>query len=555
VKEYRQRTIQLNVARCAMVLMLAAAMVACNGGTNGVTQPGFTLTPTTSSIDVELGSSASVEVAIGRTGGYAGAVTLEVLGLPAGITSTIAGAGAGSSATVSFAASPSATLGAVNDVTLRGTGEGIAQPVDSSLTLVVTAPPPTVTIITPGYSGTKQVRQGAGDIELLLEGQGLTGASNPRLLNLTAAGEHLFGTIVESGPTSVRIAFSGANAIPHGAAIGGRTLALATDQGTRELPETIEITPIVFSTSGSDSNVGTFDRPFATFDLESVAAAGDTVVVTAGTHILPQSVLVPSGVRITGVGSVAFEPGVSALGVGLFFLGDAEVSNLVLRGFDTGIIAYQGEITLTDVTVEFSEFSAMRLEAMSGPADQLIVKAYDSTFVSSAGDSITVSGGTRFEMHGGESSDNGWTGLYVLGSSPHVELVGVRIAGNGQAGTFPDGIEINMSIDGTVIVRDSVIEDNVRHGVLVLDGGSIDFGTGASPGGNDLQGNGAYQFADDRPARAAADGQIITVLGSRLGGRSDLGGLQTGPASYELAGVSYWRILEANNRMLLPTSP
>ena len=527
--------------------------------------PTLELTVDPVSVTLERGSMVEVVVGVVTDDASGAPLSLAVLGLPSGVTFEVEAGGSEAERVLRLSAGADAALGTVS-LTVRGSIA--ATEAEVPLNLTVEAAPPTLSIASPGYGSSRQVRQGAGDIEILLEGTGLAGAANPRILELLPGGDAVFGTILEASATSVRIAFSGANGIPHGARQGQRTLVLATTAGPVTIGEAIEITPIVFAADGSPSGVATFDRP--AFPYEPVVpiaiAAGDEVVLLEGTYELGDFE-VPDGVRMRGRGTVILQPfDADVPGFGLIPLGSAEILNLTLRGFDTALsVAGSGTVLLEDISVEFSQGVGLAVSGFAGPTT---VRAVNSRFVSSERDGIRVND-ARFEMIGGESSLNGDTGLYVLGDAPVVTLDGVRIAGNGQNASGPartaigvisnalDGIELSFEApgSGSVTVRDTVIEDNARHGVLIREGTNIDFGTASSLGNNDIRGNDGWQVRDERPARVEADGPIAQFVGSRLSGRSDLGAAgvpKVGPASFTQAGVDYWSILNSGNRILLP---
>lgn len=575
-----RRDLSFNAAEAAVAGSYAAVVRATAAGLDTVVEETITVVvtdpepePVEPTLELTLdpvtvtllqGSTAEVTVAFTTDDTSGAPFTLTVLGLPAGVTFVVDVGASDTERVLRLSAGASVAVGA-SSLTVRG-AVGTTE-AEAALSLTVEAALPDLSIASPGYGSSRQVRQGAGDIEILLEGTGLAQAANPRILGLSPGGDTVFGTILEASANSVRIGFTGANGIPHGAPLGQRTLVVATAAGNLVFEEAIEITPIVFASDGAPSGVATFDRPASPYAITPTIeiAAGDEVVLLEGTYRTEGTFEVPDGVRVRGQGTVVLQPSDTNLPDNwLFPLGSAEIVNLTLRGYDTAIIvAFPGTVLLEDVSVEFSLQSGL---AVSGFGGLTTVRAVNSRFVSSERDGIVVND-ARFEMTGGESSLNGDTGLYVLGDAPVVTLQGVRIAGNGRnavdstgsigiSGPW-DGIELNYEATGSgrVTVRDTVIEDNGRHGVLILDGTNIDFGTPLSPGNNDIRGNDDWQVADWRPARSAADGPIAQFVGSRLSGRSDLGAEgvpKVGTAQFVLAGVRYWRIENSGNRILLP---
>lgn len=82
--------------------------------------PGFTLTPSPTSLILPPGSNGTVTVCVTDTGGFSGSVALSVSGLPAGVTVTIASSSTAGCFVLTFTASSSATAG-VATVTITGT--------------------------------------------------------------------------------------------------------------------------------------------------------------------------------------------------------------------------------------------------------------------------------------------------------------------------------------------------------------------------------------------------------------------------------------------------
>ena len=165
------------------------------------------------------------------------------------------------------------------------------------------------------------------------------------------------------------------------------------------LEEAIEITPIVFASDGDAGAVATFDRRASPYETlpDIVIAAGDEVVLLEGTYQTQGEFEVPDGVRVRGMGTVILQPFDTVVpGTFMVPLGSAQLVNLTLRGYDTGILmAFPGTVTLEDVSVEFSLQSAL---AISGFAGTTTVRAVNSRFVSRERDGIVVND-ALFEMH------------------------------------------------------------------------------------------------------------------------------------------------------------
>lgn len=101
--------------------------------------PGFTLAAATASQLVEQGATGSpVGVTVTRRGGFAGAVTLAVDGLPTGVTATVTSPGSGTSGSLAFTVGAQAAPGQY-PITMRATAAGVAEQ-SLPFALIVSAP-------------------------------------------------------------------------------------------------------------------------------------------------------------------------------------------------------------------------------------------------------------------------------------------------------------------------------------------------------------------------------------------------------------------------------
>ncbi len=102
--------------------------------------PDFSLAANPTSLTIDRGASGMVSIAITRTGGFTGSVTLSASNLPTGVTPTFNPTSAtGNSSSLTLAASSTAATGP-STVTVTGMGGGMTHSIPISLT--VNAPPP-----------------------------------------------------------------------------------------------------------------------------------------------------------------------------------------------------------------------------------------------------------------------------------------------------------------------------------------------------------------------------------------------------------------------------
>lgn len=122
----------------------------------------FSLAATPASVTINRGGTATSTVAVTRTGGFSGSVTLAASGLPAGVTAAFSpNPTAGAASALTLTASPTATLGAAN-VTLSGTGgPGIRT---SALSVTVADTNTSQPCTTTTAATLPLVRNGVGDV-------------------------------------------------------------------------------------------------------------------------------------------------------------------------------------------------------------------------------------------------------------------------------------------------------------------------------------------------------------------------------------------------------
>lgn len=173
---------------------------------NVVPAPGFSLIATPPTLTIAAGASLSSTVVVSGTGGFAGAVTLAVSGLRAGVTATVSPASvpAGGTATVTVTAAASSTASNGN-ISILGTGGGLS--VQIPITVAV--------IAAPGFSLTP----GASTLNVAPGATGLAGISV-----LTKGGYQGIVSLYVAGlPGGVTAAFT-----PSTTAVGGSAMLMIT---------------------------------------------------------------------------------------------------------------------------------------------------------------------------------------------------------------------------------------------------------------------------------------------------------------------------------------
>lgn len=201
--------------------------------------PAFTLAVSGGAVAVLQGETANVTVTVTRSGGFAGAVSVAVEGLPAGATATpLSIAANATSGQVSVVTTNAAALGTAT-LTLRGTATGV-EPRTVTVGLTVSAPPAAGTYTMSAASATLSVTAGAsGQVALTLARTG--GFAGAVALTATAPA----GVTVTFAPASVTGTASTATiSVAAGTAASVVQVTLrgnATGQPERTVPITLTI--------------------------------------------------------------------------------------------------------------------------------------------------------------------------------------------------------------------------------------------------------------------------------------------------------------------------
>jgi hypothetical protein len=202
----------------------------------------------------------------------------------------------------------------------------------------------------------------------------------------------LGGLVVARQPQSTDTQLVLAVSVPHGVALGARTLTFSDAAGPVSVPSVVEVGAITSDPAGADTNLGSSAAPFRTVKRAVEAAGpGDTIQLLDGAYdetagetwryTLPASLTIlgqsMTGTTLSGpLSGGAATMGGSSTTEAIAFLAPAGVTmkSLTLSAFDTAISATgPGALTLNDLTVSDALTAAVRADG--------------------AGVSITVTGG------------------------------------------------------------------------------------------------------------------------------------------------------------------
>lgn len=279
----------MRIARATrwLAVALPIAVAACGGGGDGTTEPpdtgDFTVTLSSTTLNIQAGSNGTITATIARTGSFAGTVTLSTENLPAGITASFNPSqitSATTSTTLTVAVGASVAAGTYN-FTIRGTAAGLSTKTFQATVTVTAAPQgggftlslnPSTLSIAQGQSSQTTVdvaRTGgfAGAVTLALEGapNGVTGtfSQNP-VTNVSGNGDATTPATdsAATGTTTLSAAVGTATlTINVGGAVatGTHTLTIrATAQGQTARTATLTLTvsaPASYTLAASPSTV------------------------------------------------------------------------------------------------------------------------------------------------------------------------------------------------------------------------------------------------------------------------------------------------------------
>jgi endoglucanase len=206
------------------------------GAEPGPATPDFALSASPASLTVNRGAGGTSTIAITRTGGFTGGVTLSASGLPAGVTASFSSSPAtGPSSILTLNASATATLGAAA-VTVTGTSGTLTRTTPISLTVSQPATPdfaltpsPTSMTLARGASGTSTIN--------IARSGGFTGGVTLSASGLPAGVTAGFSTNPATGASSVlTLAASSA------AALGAATVTVTGTGGGLTRSATVGLT-------------------------------------------------------------------------------------------------------------------------------------------------------------------------------------------------------------------------------------------------------------------------------------------------------------------------
>ncbi|MFE1744611.1 DUF1565 domain-containing protein [Coleofasciculus sp. H7-2] len=284
--------------------------------------------------------------------------------------------------------------------------------------------------------------------------------------------------------------------------------------------------------AGNDSN-GTGDEqaPFQTITHALQVAQPNTAIVLApGTYSTETGETFPlrlkAGVTIQGDRPSKGE-NIVILGGGQFLSRFFGGQNIAIAG------ANQAGLMGVTVTNPNPRGYGLWIESTN-------LMVVDNTFTGSNHDGIAVTGNSAPIIRNNYFSENGGNGMTIYGTSrPEVrenvfentgfgisvghnaapQLIANRISGN------KDGVVVETK--ATPVLRNNIIENNSRYGLVAISQARPDLGTAGEPGGNIFRANGLLDI------NTKASSQVIPAFGNQIAakteGRIDLTGMASQP--------------------------
>jgi hypothetical protein len=281
----------------------------------------------------------------------------------------------------------------------------LSGPVDAGAPEVDAQMPPEIhVVVIGGTEGRRRVHQGASDVTVVLRGRGLRGAE------VSIGGAPL--TVLSDTDDAVAAMWD----VPHGAALGGRTLAVNTGHGSYLREEALEVTPITVA-AGAPQGDGTPDAPYASLEQALGLAQDGDQVLLLGAYFTLGTAVVPSGVELRGSSGARLESDnpIFPPATGVVLMDRARLSALDIFGFPrcieikgidavvhgvgvagcgVGLMTAEGSsAALTALHVDDTELVAIQHEGTALSVDDLTLYRNGATGIRAKSGGITIDGG------------------------------------------------------------------------------------------------------------------------------------------------------------------
>ena len=393
-----------------------------------------------------------------------------------------------------------------------------------------------------GYGNSTQVRQGAGGIEIVLQGERLEALSGAKLLGAFDL------SITDKQANSAKL-FA---IVPHGIEIGPRTLLVSSGAGEVAVNDAIEISKITAAKTpglnpSDTSGLGTPNKPYLTLSKAlSVAGANDTVLLGAGTYsagetwpqgsMSPVATNAPAGVTIEGQssdrGAVLLEgTGATGLGNALSLEGSGTIRNLTLQGFNSGIRLEAGSTSTRLGVLRVDNVAAIDNRSGIRVFNAERLELSQSVFANNASQGLLTRGVSQVQLSQSQWSGNGvGIDLRNAGSQTSSAILGqLSITLSSTDGIFVQDVSLDLSNTRSAQNQGNGLFLAGRPGFVALRAGTL------------LEQNG-FGFDDGRsPDQGSINATRYLLPGSGVTIGAVVGPKQLG---------TYYRIINAGNSIL-----
>jgi hypothetical protein len=302
--------------------------------------PGMQISVSPTTVAVQQGTTGNVTVNLVRQGGFNGAVTVTVEGLPAAVTVAPATIAAGAtSTTLTFTAALAAVV-ASTPVTVRASATGVTSQT-AALNLTVTSAPvqPSITIsLNPAALSVVQGGSGNFTVNLIRAG-GFTGAVTLTAENLPT-GVTIAGGTIPAGATSAQLTVNAAaNAATTLSTITIRAAGTGVAAQTAALALTVTAPPSI-AISLTPAGVSVPQGGSANFTVNVARAGGFTGAVTLTAEGTPPNVTIANATIAEGATSTQMTVNAGATAL-------TGTTNMTIRATGTGVTAQTAALALT----------------------------------------------------------------------------------------------------------------------------------------------------------------------------------------------------------------
>jgi hypothetical protein len=575
----------MNLRRFILFTVVSLLLVACPDARKS--EATFTISLQPPVLTLRVTDTGSVKIIVNRSGGFAEAITItlegETTGLEVGPLTITENEG-----DLKFRVTDAAKMGTSFPVVKAVAG---TIPRSETLTLRVekaVAKPTEITV--KDNNGSRQVRQGFGDVILEVTGSNFERVTSFRVGDLEAS-------ILQQTASRLELNV----AVPHAAPVGTKNLVLTTEGGDINVEGAVIVTPITAGPLGNDTaGVGTSDKPYRTLKQAlTMTQGGDTVKLLNGVYNaasgeqwptvtgggLSPGPNIPTNIRIEGesLEAILEGPGAPSSIVALAFAGNGTAANLTIKNFAAGAFITTGDITLSNVRSEANEIGLavgggkVSVNGSEFTTNEVGILAVDDATLNITGGSshhntengVTVGDGTatlntnNFEVHHNSN------GIFAA-SEATLMLENTKLYGNSQRGLeaneqakatlkgsefYNNGMGGLLFAGATLHVRGTHIHDNSSFGVYIEgEPTKIDFGTFTEPGNNKLENNakveggtGGDQLLDVRVDRVTLGEIVFTVSATTFNGETIPPDVYPGNGVWPYLNSPYFSILGVNN--------